>query len=157
MKSTLKYTYLADNPELVPLCAKWAIEAWGKYNPTMTLEKRIKSFTEHCNKNLIPLTFIAWINDQPVGMASLRTHADIRQDLTPWFASLYVDDKFQKQGIGQELVKKVQNEAIKLGYKTLHLLTYDESLPEWYSLLGWREVSKDILFSPVTIMEISLN
>ena len=157
MKQNVKLTYLADTPALVPLCAQWAFDTWGKYNSAYTLEKRIESFKQHCNKDQIPITFLAWADEQVVGMASLRVTDGIRQDLSPWLGSLYVDDTFRGQGIGEQLIAAVKHKALMLGEQQIFLLTYEKSLPAWYASLGWQMVGDDTLFgNPITIMSSAL-
>ena len=56
---------------------------------------------EHLNDDSIPLTFVAFFNDKPVGMCSLRENDGIRPDLMPWLGSIVVAPDYQKQGIGE--------------------------------------------------------
>lgn len=153
----IKLHYLADKPELIPICAAWAFSAWGKYNPAVTTQNRIESFQKHCNKKSAPLTIIAMDGNKAIGMASLRENDGIRQDLSPWLGSLYVHEDSRNQGLGEQLIREVNRKAAELGFKEIYLLTYEESLPNWYGSLGWQEIGKDVLAgNPVTVMKINL-
>jgi GNAT superfamily N-acetyltransferase len=155
--SKVNFIYLADSPEFVQTCARWSFEEWGKYNPAATLQKRIEDFQAHCNKDHIPISLLAVIDNHPVGMASLRANDGIRPDLTPWLGSLYVDAQFRGMGIGELLIAQIRTKTIALGYKELYLLTFEKSLPSWYSSIGWQEIGKDLLLNnPVTLMKITL-
>lgn len=153
-----RLVYLSDHRQLVPVCASWAFDTWGKYNASYTLDKRIESFTQHCNKDQIPLTILALNEDGvPIGMASLRSNDGIRPDLSPWLGSVFVDPPFRSRGIATRLVQEIGNIARGLGFKSIYLLTYEETLPRWYATLGWDERGVDVCHgNPVTVMQISV-
>lgn len=150
--------YLADHRELVPVCALWAFNTWGKYNSSYTLEKRMESFTLHCNTELMPLTIVA-LNEAsvPIGMASLRANDGIRPELSPWLGSVYVDPPFRGKGIAARLVQEIHIIAHELGFKTIFLLTYEPTLAQWYARLGWNDLCMDNVHgNPVSVMQIDL-
>lgn len=151
--------YLADFSDLVTTCASWAFNTWGKYNSAYTLDKRIESFTKHCNKDEIPLTLLA-MNDErkPVGMASIRPTDGIRPELSPWLGSVYVDPLYRNQGIAAQLVQETHRKALQLGFNEMYLLTYEVTLPQWYARLGWKDAGTDSCHgNHVTVMSIVLN
>lgn len=155
---TSNFVYLGEVKQLVGLCAWWAFKTWGKYNRAYTFTKRIESFTEHCNLGKIPLT-VLYLNQDglPLGMASLRSNDGIRPDIGPWLGSVYVDPSVRRLGIGAKLVKEIERKAKELGYEKIFLLTYEETLPNWYLKLGWKETGEDVCHgNPVTVMEIDL-
>lgn len=150
-----KIVYLADHRELVTTCATWA----GKYNSSYTLDKRIVSFGQHCNKDRLPLTILALNHENiPMGMSSLRPNDGIRPDLSPWLGSVYVEPAFRNNGIAAQLVQKIHSIAQELGFGRIYLLTYEDTLPAWYSRLGWTEIGKDVCHeNPVSVMQIELD
>lgn len=153
-----RMVYLSELPQYVGLCAWWAFKTWGKYNPSYTLTKRIESFASHCNQSEIPLT-ILYLNKegQPEGMASLRKNDGIRPDAGPWLASVYVEPNARRKGLGSWLVRQIQNKARELEYEKIYLLTYEQTLPKWYTQLGWKTIGQDVCHgNPVTVMEIDL-
>ncbi|MDP3508922.1 MAG: GNAT family N-acetyltransferase [Candidatus Melainabacteria bacterium] len=154
-----KIVYLADHGDFVSTCASWAFDTWGRYNPSYSLEKRIVSFTEHCRRDQIPLTVLALDErDKAIGMASLRANDGIRDDLTPWLGSVYVAPAYRSKGLGQALVEHIQSIASNLRYEKIYLLTYEESLPNWYQTFGWQEIGKDSSHgNAVTVMELERN
>lgn len=152
----LKIVYLADHPKHVPVCATWAFNTWGKYNSLYTLEKRLDSFTQHCNKGQLPLTILA-VDEagRPIGMASLRANDGVRPELSPWLGSVYVDPAFRSKGIGARLVNAIHTIAQELGFKAIYLLTYEDTLPKWYEGFGWEELGLDVCHgNPVNVMQI---
>jgi len=104
--------------------------------PGLTLEDLTRTFTGHLNRDCIPLTLIAFLDGQPAGTASIYVHdMDIRLDLTPWLAAVYVPPPYRKQGIGSELVKTVEKMARRLQINRLYLFTPDQE--QFYTRLGW--------------------
>jgi len=153
----LRYTYLADEPEQIATCAQWTWEAWGKYNPAMTVEKRAERFRGHCNKDALPLTVLCKMDGVMVGMASLRASEGLDTAFTPWLGSVYVAEAFREHGVGAELIRKMEDEARRLGFETLYLLTYEEALETWYASHGWKKAGDYVLFgNPVIVMEKQL-
>ena len=150
----MRIEYLADYPEHLPQLAEWHHAEWGKYNPVVTVEKRMERMQEHLAKRQVPTTFIALDGYELMGSASILAQDmhDGGTDLTPWLASVYVSPDFRERGAGSALVNRVEEEARALGVETLYLYTPDrESL---YARLGWavRE-RREYMGIPVVIME----
>lgn len=71
-------------------------------------------------------------------MCSLRENDGIRLDLRPWFGSLVVDPKHQKQGIGKMLLDVAALKEKELGFEKLYLFAFDPTIPEYYECLRWK-------------------
>lgn len=132
----MNISYLADNMELVPMLAEWSQSQWGYLSPERSLENHIEQFRKRNNRSEIPLTFIGFAGDTPVGMASLvecdmYTHSH----LTPWLASVYVVRSHRNRGIGSALVNQVIETAGSIGYPTLYLWTPGKKT--FYATRGW--------------------
>lgn len=87
---SLVISYLDDHPEYLPQLAGWAFEAWGRYNPSSSVERAQDKLKTHLNKTRLPLTYIALKDDLLLGMCSLRMNDGIRPDLAHWLASFSV-------------------------------------------------------------------
>jgi N-acetylglutamate synthase-like GNAT family acetyltransferase len=149
--------YLADNPLCNDQCAEWAFDAWGKYNQENDLAKRAESFKKHQNKDALPLTLLAKVDGKFVGMASLREADGVHEELKPWLGSLYIDRAYRSKNIGERLIDATKKKAREMGYKELFLLTFEETLPDWYQTLGWTEVMRDTFKgNPIIIMKTPL-
>jgi GNAT superfamily N-acetyltransferase len=145
--------YLADSPQLVPVIAKWHHDQWSYLNPDRSLSDRIAEYQTGHGRGQIPTTVVAFLEDQPVGSASLIEHdMDTRLELTPWLASVFVSPLHRGQGIGSALVRRIEKEAENLGIGVLYLFTPDqESL---YTRLRWKVLSReDYRGEEVVIME----
>ena len=75
-------------------------------------------------------------NNKIIGVGGLHIYsmnlAEIR--------SLAVDENHQKQGIGKQIIKELENEAKQLGIKQLLTLTYQK---EFFEKLGFKEIPKE--------------
>ena len=147
---------LADHLELVPVIARWHWDEWGIYDPQGTPEKWAEGLAARTQRNRIPMTFVAFYNDQPVGSAALVEHdMEIRRDLTSWLAGVYVQPDFRSRGVASRLVNTAMTAARELGIETLYL--YTRSAVGLYARLGWVEL-EPVMYQgrKVTIMCIRL-
>lgn len=134
-------TYLADYPQYLSTVAGWVFDEWGWEMPGSTLESIRAEFSMHLNRERIPLAMLSLVEGQPVGTASIFLHdMDIRMDLTPWLAAVYVLPEFRGQGIGSQLVRAVEAVATRLQLERLYLFTPDHAA--FYARLGWSVLEK---------------
>lgn len=141
-------------PELAKL---WYENIGQQWSPTTPLNQVEQKLLMHCNSICLPLTFVALVNDKPIGMISLRDNDGIRPNLKPWLGGLAVASEFQHKGIGKQLVNSVKSKSKEMGYQTLYLLAFDETIPLWYKSLGWKNIGTDCLIGhPVAVMSIEL-
>jgi GNAT superfamily N-acetyltransferase len=152
-----RLTLLADYPELAPMLAKWHWEEWGHLAPNRPLEQWIERMADRVNRDQIPLTVIAFEEDQPVGLASLVIYdMDTRKDLSPWLAGVYVAPAFRGRGHGAALVTAIEEYGVKLGVETLYL--YTNTAQGLYEKLGWSEIEREPYRGrEVVIMQKDLN
>jgi GNAT superfamily N-acetyltransferase len=137
----MQISYLADYPQYLPTVAGWIFDEWGWEMPGSTLEGIRAEFSLHLNRDCIPLTLLALVEQQPVGTASIFRHdMDIRMDLTPWLAAVYVAPEFRGQAIGSQLVRGIEAAAIRLQLERLYLFTPDQEA--FYARLGWSVLEK---------------
>lgn len=157
-KSEIEIQLLADYPHHIPQLAQLQYEEISKHwVPKASIATITQRLTEHVNKNKLPLTLVALQDDHPIGMASLRKTDGIQPDLLPWLGSLVVDPHYRGNNVGKKLIDAVKKQAIDFGYKTLYLLAFDRTIPDWYKKIGWESIGTDYLFNhPVSVMLINL-
>lgn len=158
MTKTISIDVLKNRQEAIPHLASIWHEAIGKvWAPDVSIESAIERFNQHLQENTLPLTLVALDGNKPIGMCSLRSNDGIRPDLTPWLGSLVVDPNHQKQGVGQQLIEAIKQKAKSLGYPTLYLFAFDQTIPNYYTRLGWLKIGMDLCKNiPVTVMSIDL-
>lgn len=135
--------YLADCPHYIPTLANWHFAQWGELNPANDVAARTARLQSHLQKGAIPTTFVACDGDELLGSASLVVNdLDIRPELTPWLASVFVASAARNQGVGTMLVQRVMQEARELGVPQLYLFTLDRE--RLYAGLGWQLIERPI-------------
>ncbi len=131
--------YLADYPEHLPVVAGWIFDEWGAEMPGSTLQSTLADFSQHLNRDRIPLTMLALEDGQPAGTASIFLHdMETRHELTPWLAAVYVLPEFRNRGIGSGLVRAIEAAAKRLQLERLYLFTPDQEA--FYARLGWTTI-----------------
>ena len=135
--------YLADRPQHIPALAVWHFAQWGELNPANDVAARIARLQTQLNRGTVPTTFIACDGDELLGSASLVvSDLDIRPELTPWLAGVFVAPAARNRGVGTLLVQRVMSEARDIGVPRLHLFTLDRE--KFYAGLGWRLLERII-------------
>jgi len=158
MNKSIEIKLLTQCSEHIPALAKlWYEELSRAWIPGSSVERATHSLKEHLNADKMPLTLVAFSEDIPVGMASLREDDGLGADRQPWLGSLVVDPAYRKCKIGASLIKAIQTQAQDFGYKKIYLFAFDPNLPEWYAQLGWEKISLDTYAGhPVTVMRKEL-
>jgi GNAT superfamily N-acetyltransferase len=132
----MQISYLADHPEFIPTLARWHHEEWAYLRPGDSLEARTERLRKCCGHCEIPTIVIAFTGGTLVGSAMLITHdMDTRMELSPWLAGVFVAAERRCQGIGAALVRRVIDDATRLGVHRLYL--YTPSAERFYLRRGW--------------------
>ncbi|AHF87996.1 hypothetical protein RLEG3_02640 (plasmid) [Rhizobium leguminosarum bv. trifolii WSM1689] len=63
---------------------------------------------------------------------------DGKSNLSPWLKSLYVHPFHRNKGIAALLIKRLEQEALRLGCKSLYLVTEDARV--LYEKSGWQPI-----------------
>jgi GNAT superfamily N-acetyltransferase len=130
--------YLADTPSLLPTLAEWHHREWSHFNPGETVAEHARRLRESARRDGCPLTVVALSGGELIGSASLVPHdMEIRRELTPWLAALYVAPAHRRRGVGSALVRRVVQEAARSGVPRLYLYTTSKENEILYADLGW--------------------
>lgn len=120
---------------------KWNYNWWGIRNND-SFEK-VEYYFKHSlyKDNRLPQTFVALMNNKPVGMyqISMSDDLDSRPDIYPWLINVYVDEEYRGQGICRKLMNTVKDNAQKIGLNELYLYTKHIGL---YEKFGWEFVEE---------------
>ena len=129
--------YLCDNIYFAETAAKWIFDEFIDGIKDRTYEEVVASW-KNCNRDKLPIRLVAVIDGRCAGAISIVEN-DLRcREYTPWLASLYVDEKLRKNGIGRALIERVKEIARGMGYKEIYLRT--EHASGYYRKLGWEYV-----------------
>jgi len=139
---------------LLPL-ANWHQAEWQSLNPGQSLQQRIDKMQAYLNDDFIPTTFVASAQQLLGSAAIIQCDMDIRSQLTPWLASVYVDEAKRCQGVGSQLVRYAMQQAAEQGIEQLYLYTPDQQA--FYNKLGWQELEQvEYHGVKVCIMQVDL-
>jgi len=148
----VRIEHLAAHPGAIARLAVWHQAEWGFLHPGGTVDEVASELQGHLEPGRIPTSFVALVDGEVVGSASLLEH-DLpeRPELGPWLASLYVAPAYRRQGIGAALAARMVEEAARLGVPTLYLFTFDRE--GYYARLGWRRLAPALCHGhPVRVM-----
>lgn len=127
---------LKNHPETIDRLAEIWKSSLGK-NSATSLEYVKTKLQTHLNSNLLPLTFVALKQQEPIGMCSLLSNDGILKELSPWLAALVVDKNYQTLGIGSQLIKKTLEKAKELHFDKVYLFCDNHKLEEYYKKFGF--------------------
>lgn len=138
----LEIDYLAHHRETIAELAAWHHAEWSHLSPGRSLEARTRGLEDHAAVGSIPTAFVALLDDQLVGSASLvECDLETHPELSPWLAGVYVRSDARGSGIGTSLVMRVMYEARTLGVPCMYLFTHDGA--PFYERLGWHELFRE--------------
>ena len=87
------------------------------------------------------ISVLGLINDRElIGFISLfKYDGEEKRDLTPWYATMYVKDRYRGKGYSKILNEAIQDTARSLGYKKIYLKS---NLVNYYEKLGAKYMDK---------------
>lgn len=113
----------------------------------------VKCFMEHSlQKDRLPQTYGLFIDNKIIGMFQL-TYEDlnVRPDIYPWLANVYIDEGYRTQGYGRKLLESVKEIAKNnLNFKEIYLYTKHKNL---YEKFGWKYISEIDTFNEESRIE----
>lgn len=137
---SIRVDILKNCTQTIPVLAQMLYEEWHTYDASLTTEKLVHSFNMCLNDDKIPITFVAFKNNKPIGTISLETESDPAFSDFPensvWMGSLQVIPEERKQGLGQELLKLAAVVARCLGYEEMYFYTSNPANVKWYAKRG---------------------
>lgn len=115
---------LYEKPKYIKEYAKACVKTWGNTKTPIELENKVNRKVEKLlngDNNLI--TCLILLDEESlVGFISLfKTDGEERNDLTPWYATMYIEEKYRKNGYSRILNNAILKEAKKLGYNKVYL------------------------------------
>ena len=131
---------LSSRPEHIELVARWYFDEWVQDTQTASIEDVIANLSESLDSRVLPITFVAYIEDVLVGAAQLKIR-EMREyaHFKFWLGGVYVDFQWRGETIATQLVAHCLQEAKCRELTPLYLQTQrmDGGL---YKHLGWMPV-----------------
>lgn len=127
-----------ERPEFLKEIAELTQREWGgKLSSQEEFEQKINLKIEKIVSLLDDNRYCKLIlvdNDVLIGFISMfPTDGDERQDLTPWYATMYVKEEYRGKGYSKILNDAILNEARNRGFEKLYLKS---ELENYYEKFG---------------------
>lgn len=150
-RNTFDIAELKDHPEWLPQIAQWHHLEWLTSHPGFSqdaaakrLEERKQSLQKHLHSDALPTTFVAHVNNEPVGTVSLVYYQfSESQKASEWLTNLYVSETERGQGVASTLLRcAIQFAQSK---KIPRLLLYTSNQVDFYRKRSWRSINRGIV------------
>ncbi|MEH6405403.1 MAG: GNAT family N-acetyltransferase [Sneathiella sp.] len=139
----MQLKFLVDYQGAIPVVARWYYEEWGHEVAGNSYEKTCERIRGKLNRDKVPLHIIAVENNNPLGVAQLKTQEmDIYPDKKYWLGSVYVASEARGRGIASKLAGKIVETANSFGIETLYLQTEKLVDGGLYSRVGWMPIEQ---------------
>lgn len=139
----MKIYNIKEKQEYIEEIAKLSKLEWAEYNTEEELNKKITETIEKIKNNLNNpnYTKLILLDDKKlVGFISIfETDGDECQDLTPWYATMYVKEEYRGKGYSKILNDAILKEAKKIGHKKIYLKS---ELKNYYEKFGAQYIKK---------------
>jgi len=133
----MKFEYLKNRIDAVPVVAKWYLDEWGYLMPEETELEVQKTLEKYLNTDKIPLMLLATDHRKILAVAQLKfREMDIYPEKEHWLGGVYVEESIRGKGLASIIISEIIEIAKRLKVEVLHLQTIrpDGGL---YSKLGW--------------------
>ena len=151
--------YLARHLESADKLAPYFYQEWREIYDARGQDYQAvaESFRSRANIDSLPLALVALHQNDVVGTASLKARdLEVRPELTPWLAGVFVLPDWRGKGIATQLIKRAMDEAKRLRLRDLYLWT--PSAESLYRRLGWREVERlHYCNTDIVVMKLSMS
>lgn len=118
----------------------WMYNWWGKKDG-YTFEK-VKCFMKHSMQtDRLPQTYGLFLNNKIIGMYQFTLEdLNVRPDIYPWLANVYIDEEYRNKGYARNLLENVKENAKRtIDFDELFLYTKHIGL---YEKFGWEYISE---------------
>ncbi|WP_416866434.1 MAG: GNAT family N-acetyltransferase [Imperialibacter sp.] len=129
----------ASDEGLIQQIANWYLAEWD-----IPIARTTQRLATHPGNNDMLFQFLILADGKPVTTGGLSNHVGLLeahpslQIYKPWVSLLYTTVDYRNQGLGRQLLERIEAESLKLGYEQLYLHTFTaESL---YKRLGWKGI-----------------
>ena len=137
----LEFKQIIDIDEKnLEIMTNWMYNWWGK-EKKYTFDN-VKCYLKHSfQKDRLPKTYGLFHKGRIIGTFQfIYEDLELRPDIYPWLANLYVDEEYRNKGIARILLEKASELAkTAVGFDELYLFTKHIGL---YEKFGWEYISE---------------
>jgi len=133
----MKIYDIKEKQEYIKEVARLSKLEWAEYNTEEELNDKIQQTIKKIKENLDNPNYCKLIlldDDKLVGFISIfETDGEEYQELTPWYATMYVKKEYRGLGYSKILNDAILKEAKKRGFKKIYLKS---ELKNYYEKFG---------------------
>ena len=134
----MKVVNIMDNNDYLYEYFKLCKLEWGSIIANDKMDSYIKGRMINLDNVITVLGLVD--NDCLIGFISLlKSDGDIRKDLSPWYATMYVKSEFRGKGYSRILNNSILDYTRNSGYKRIYLKT---DLVNYYEKFGFKYMEK---------------
>jgi len=135
----MKILNLSDCPDYLQTVAEWHVREWPECYRGGDIHTAIKELHSSLNRDCLPITLIATVNNELIGSISLlETDLPIMTQLGPWLTTLYVVPTHRGHGVAKALIIEGLQCLRKLGERFAYV--WIEKNVAVYQKWGWQLV-----------------
>ena len=158
--SSVTIDLLSNHIEAIPVLKKLFESEWEPYYGKSGPGDAESDLKASLNQTELPIAIVAKHDEIYCGTAALKKESVTSYpDYSPWLAALIVAPEYRKRGIGELLIKNIEELAKKLDYEELYVGTGEKSGVSDAMLIkrNWKFIDKSEYFvSEVSIFSKTL-
>ena len=133
--NNIKIISVKENPEFLDKAVEYLSTRW-KISPNIYHDCIANSLI---TQSPLPRWYLMLKDTEIIGSYGLITNDfNSRHDLWPWFAALYIEKSERGKALGAQLLEHGRQEAAKLGFPTVYLVT---DHVDYYEKYGWQYIA----------------
>lgn len=133
----LKIYNLKEKMEYLKEIAELTQKEWGTYSSSEEFNIKVDKKIEKIKASLDKINYCKLIlldNENLVGFISLfPTDGDEKQELTPWYATMFIKEEYRGKGYSKILNEAILKEAKSRGFEKVYLKS---DLKNYYEKFG---------------------
>lgn len=149
---------LADVDFVIPALVRWFEDEWAPWYGPNGNGDAMADLLESCDLHSLPIVVVALGHDRRVlGTAALKPESlGGELGLSPWLAAMLVGTDFRNRGIGNELVRWIEEFSKASGYEKIYATT--DSARSMLLRRGWMSTGRtlDSMRGPAEMFERKL-
>lgn len=120
MALEISFALLSNHPEVRSVVADWLRSEWPSWYGAGGRGSADEDVRQYSQVNQLPLGLVAFADGVPCAFGVLKEdQVPGFEDAAPWLGAGYVLPSLRGQGVGLSLVRALESEAVRLGYKSV--------------------------------------
>lgn len=139
----MRFEFLADRLDTIPLLARWYNQEWGQRLLNESLRDTTRRLDQYLQRERIPFILVLAQGEELLAAAQLkyREMGEQYPDREHWLGGVFVAPEHRGRGLGRRIANEIACRAPAYGVHTLYLQTerLDGGL---YQNIGWAPLER---------------